>query len=130
PLARRAFNQVSTWISGDRPAPKGARAAWYAHAAATAALAGEQELAKAWQEKALSMPVLSREDDVERATALADTQRLLGNPDAAWALMAPVAGDPAYVPNGQFLALKPYYDAKFGKSAAYLAYMAALEKQR
>ncbi|MEO7251404.1 MAG: hypothetical protein ABIW30_02210, partial [Arenimonas sp.] len=81
------------------------------------------------QEKALSMPVQGREEDEARADALADVQRLLGNPDAAWALMAPVAGTPS-LPNGYLLALKPYYDALHAKSAAYRAYMADLESKR
>jgi len=130
PLAQRAFEQVNTWINANRPAPSGMRAAWYAQAAATAALAGEQEVAKAWQEKALSITVLALEEEVRRASALADTQRWLGNPDAAWAFIAPFAGEPKVLPNGQLLAFKPYYDAQYGKSAGYRAYMAGLEKKR
>ncbi len=130
PLARRAFEQVSAWISANRPAPKGMRAAWYAQAAATAALAGEPEMAKTWQAQALSTAVLAPEEDQERALALAETRRWLGNPDAAWAAIAAFAGEPSFLPNGQLLALKPYYDAQYGKSAAYRAYMAGLEKKR
>jgi len=128
--AARALEAVRNWIDSGRPLPGGSDASWFANAARVAALVGERETAVEWQTRALAVPVNIPFEQVGRDLALATAQRWLGDPDAAWALMEPYAGEhTAFLSEGQMLGLQPYYDALFGEAAAYRAYMARLRAE-
>jgi len=129
PVAR-AFEAVRNWIDSGRPLPGGGDASWFANAAWVAALAGQREIALEWQTRALAAPVNVPFERTVRDLALAGAQRWLGNPDAAWALMAAYAGKhTAFLSEGQLLGLQPYYDALFGEAAGYRDYMARLHAE-
>lgn len=128
--AARALEAVRNWIDSGRPLPGGSDASWFANAARVAALAGERALALEWQTRALAVPVNIPFEQVGRDLALATAQRWLGDPDAAWALMEPYAGQhTAFLSEGQMLGLQPYYDALFGEAAGYRDYMARLRAE-
>jgi hypothetical protein len=61
---------------------------------------------------------------------LADTERLVGDPEAAWLLLQPWAGQPHILSHGELLAFQPYYDQVYGKSPSYRAYIATIAGER
>jgi TolB-like protein len=128
--AQRAFEAMRAWLESGRALPGGDNARWLAAAAWMAALAGEREAALAWQARALQMAASIHHERLRRDLSLARTQRWLGNPDAAWALVEPYAGDPAsFLPEGKMLGLQPYYDALYGEAQRYRDYMARLRAE-
>jgi TolB-like protein len=127
--ARRAFEAMRDWIGNGRPMPGGNDPTWFANAAWVAALAGEREAALAWQARALAVPVNYLFEQWARDMPLANTQRWLGDQDAAWALLEPYAGNTGFLSDGVLLGLQPYYDALYGEAAGYRAYMARLRAE-
>jgi len=127
PLAQRAFEPAEQLMQNEQAVPLAFKAVVFAEAAWVAALANQPEAARAWAIKALAAPEPALEFQRQRAETLSRMQRWLGNPDAAWKTLKPVAGHPISMPNSQMRGLKPYYDALYGGSAGYRAYMAALE---
>jgi len=127
PLALRAFEVARQMMHDERAVAREFRVGRFAQAAWMAALADEPEAARAWQAKALTAPATALESQRQRAFTLSRMHRWLGDPDAAWETLKPVAGHPISMPNGQMRGLKPYYDAMYGDAAGYRAYIAALE---
>jgi len=127
PLALRAFKAARQLIQDERTGPPEFQATRFAQAAWIAALADEPEAARAWQAKALTAPATALESQRQRALALSRMHRWLGNADTAWETLKPLAGHPVSLTNNQLRGLKPYYDALYGESAGYRAYMGALE---
>ncbi len=54
--------------------------------------------------------------------------RALGNPEAAWRLVSNDAG-PDALTDRELLALQPYYDALYGQSPTYRAYMSRIARK-
>jgi len=127
PLAKRAFETARQMLGDERTDAQGFEVRRFAQIAWMAALADEPEAARAWAAKALAESAPALESQRVHAFALSQMQRWLGNPDAAWETLKPVAGHPISMPDGQMRALKPYYDALYGESAGYRAYMATLD---
>jgi tetratricopeptide (TPR) repeat protein len=126
PLAARALATVRAAIAEGRPAPRGQVAVWYAKAAAIAALAGDREAATAWERQARAAPPSVREEQRSLDDNLADLHRFLGDPEAAWRLMAKSLGELGALSNGELRAFKPYYDLLYGRSPSYRAYMSKM----
>jgi hypothetical protein len=95
-----------------------------------ALLAGETAAAARWEAKARATPAQTSEEQKDVDAALAMVERLRGRPDAAWALLAPHVNQFAFVNDARLVAFKPYYDKRYGGSAAYRAYMAKLAPAR
>ena len=129
PLAASAYATVREAIDAGQPAPRGQVAAWFARAAAIAALAGDRDTAAAWQRHASAAPVSTQEERSARDRGLADMHRFLGNPEAAWGLVSPQVGQVEGLNEQQLRALQPYYDRLYGQSPSYRAYMARFKKQ-
>ena len=128
-LAARALAAVRAAITQGRPAPRGLEAAWYANAAAIAALAGDRATAAVWEQKARAAPVSSLDDQDILNQSLADLHRYLGDPEAAWRLASKAIGPTNDTKDGELLAFKPYYDKLYGQSPSYRAYTARIAKQ-
>ena len=125
PLARAAFATMRDWVAAGRSAPEGDLPYRLGSAAVAAALAGEAALADEWAGIAEAARPVQAEDIELWASELAQAARWRGDVDAAWALQAPYFDDPS-VPKPGLLALRPYYDAMYGESAAYRAFMAKI----
>jgi TolB-like protein len=91
-------------------------------------LAGEHALSIRWEEMAESLPMSARSGQQQLDGLLSNAARWRGDVDAAWARLRPQIGVPMALPHGRLLALKPYFDAMYGESAAYREFMAGLEK--
>ena len=129
PLAARAFSTTRAALAADQTALQGREAAGYGFAAAIAALAGEQDSAAVWQRKALAAPVSSLEEQSMRDSSLADMHQLLGNPEAAWRLISQPVDPANRITDHQLLALRPYFDKRYGQSPSYRAHMAKIARQ-
>jgi len=127
PLVRRAYAAARELMQDERAASEEFHIRRFAQAAWMAALADEPEAARALAAKATAGRGPAQESQRVGALALSRMHRWLGNPDAAWETLKPVAGHPVSLSNGRLRGLKPYYDALYGESAGYRAYMAALE---
>ncbi len=57
---------------------------------------------------------------------LADAERRLGDPEAAWRRLQPYTSHPQYFSHGELRAFGKYYDALYGESPSYRAYMAKI----
>ena len=125
-MAQHAYQQARTRVEAGLP--NGDRGVeMLASAASAAALAGEEAQARAWETQALALPVKSIESNADRTFARVNTRLALGDVDGAWALRLQLLTDgPA---KAVFLlpVLRPLQDALFGKSAAYRAYVAAVD---
>ena len=128
-LAVRALAVVKAAIAEGLPAPGGQVAASYAKAAAIAALAGDRDTAATWERKAKAAPVSNLEGQMALAANLADMQRFLGNPEAAWRMKSKTIDAFEGTPRGELLAFKPYYDKVYGQSHSYRAYMAKIARK-
>jgi len=114
-VARKDF--VARNLEGD---PAARRFAW---AAAAAAQAGEAEQARRWREQANATPLKALESRLARDEALAVCARNLGELEAAWSLVERNAKDALRLEQPGQAALRPYFDAQFGKSAGYRAFL-------
>ena len=113
------------WVAAGRPDPDGDRRLRQASAAVAAALAGETALAEEWARIAEADKPVQAEDIEFWANELSDAARWRGDVDAAWAWLAPFVEGPT-VPKPGIIALRPYYDAMYGESEAYRAFMARI----
>lgn len=129
PLAEAAFTQAKAWIEAGKPAPAGMQASWLANAAQIAARAGQRAQAEAWAAQSRATPVIAIEEQDFQADALTEVRRLLGDVEGAW-LEEQARLDQPPAMNGQVIALKPMYDAMYGDSPSYRAYVAKLEAAR
>jgi len=129
PIVRRAFDVVRAQVESGQIPPGVDSGIWFVRASSVAAMAGERALAEQWLDRSSEHASQSPVRRANYAEAVSDTQSRLGNVDAAWALIAPYAGDPHYLPNGDLLALKPLYDGAYGESMAYREYMAKLQAE-
>ena len=125
PPARAAFETMRDWVAAGRPDPDGDRRLRQASAAVAAALAGETALAEEWARIAEADKPVQAEDIEFWANELSDAARWRGDVDAAWAWLAPFVEGPT-VPKPGIIALRPYYDAMYGESEAYRAFMAKI----
>ncbi len=125
-LAARALAVVGAAIAEDRPAPRGLVAVWFAKSAVIAAQAGDLDKAAAWEQRASATPVSGLEDQTLLAEHMADLQRFLGEPEAAWRSKAKTIDAFTGTRRGQLLAFKAYYDKLYGQSPSYRAYMAKI----
>jgi hypothetical protein len=126
PLAKTAFAQAQAWIKADKPAPSGMQAAWLANAAGIAASAGERAQAEAWAAQSRATPVLALEEQDQQLASLTGVRLLLGDVEGAW-LEEQARREQPPVVNGDLIAFKPFYDAMYGDSPSYRAYVAKLE---
>jgi TolB-like protein len=127
-LAREALAQVRQQLDNAPSDSLPRTAADLAQAAWIAALAGEHALSIRWEEMAESLPMSARSGQQQLDGLLSNAARWRGDVDAAWARLRPQIGVPMALPHGRLLALKPYFDAMYGESAAYREFMAGLEK--
>jgi hypothetical protein len=125
-VARRAFAVINAAMDEGHSPPRGEVASWNADAAGVALLAGESAAAARWEARARATPAKSVEEQKSLDSALAMVERLRGRPDAAWALLAPHLNQFVFLSDAQLVAFKPYYDKRYGGSAAYRAYVARL----
>jgi tetratricopeptide (TPR) repeat protein len=125
-VARRAFAVINAAMDEGHAPPRGEVASWNADAASVALLAGESAAAARWEAKARATPAQSLEEQKALDSALAMVERLHGRPDAAWALLAPHLNHFLFLNDAGLVAFKPYYDRRYGGSAAYRLYMARL----
>jgi TolB-like protein len=105
-------------LDGD---PAARRFAW---ASAAAAQAGEAAQARRWREQANAIPLKALESQLSRDEALAVCARYLGELEAAWSLLERHHKDSLRIFQPGLPALRPYFDAQFGKSPGYRAYLA------
>ena len=129
PLAARAYAAVRAAVDAGQPAPRGQVAAWFARAAAIAALAGDRDTAAAWQRQASAAAISTQEERLARDRGLADMHRFLGNPEAAWGLASAQIGQIDGLNEQHLRALQPFYDRLYWQSPSYRAYMARFKKQ-
>jgi len=120
-LARAAFARLQRVEDSYAPAVGQANLAWLA------AEAGEREAASQLHAKLSSDPPISREEQFWAAEGLSGAQRALADPEAAWLLLQPFAGDSHRLPQEHLTLFRPYYDKAFGESPSYRAYMAGIE---
>jgi TolB-like protein len=125
-VARRSFAVINAAMDEGRLPPRGEVASWNADAAGVALLAGESAAADRWEAKARATPTQSAEEQKGLDSALAMVERLRGRPDAAWALLAPHLNHFQFLNDARLVTFKPYYDKRYGGSAAYRAYVARL----
>ncbi len=107
-------------------------AQWFAHAATIAALAGERETALSWLRRSEAAPEpLAIEERESAALARSDAQLALGDAEAAFVIPQPWIDGVGGESERFMLAAKPYYDALYGDSPSYQAFMkkAAEENQ-
>ena len=88
---------------------------------------GQRKIAES---KARATPAQSAEEQQDLDAALSTVARLRGQPDAAWALVAPTLNQVISIKDSELVAFKPYYDKLYGGSAAYRAYVAKLAPVR
>ncbi len=120
-LARAAFARLQRVEDSYAPAVGQANLAWLA------AEAGERGAASQLHAKLSSDPPISREEQFWAAEGLSGAQRALGDPEAAWLLLQPFAGDSHRLPEEHLTLFRPYYDQAFGASLSYRAYMAGID---
>jgi TolB-like protein len=125
-LAKMAFAQAQAWVKEGKPAPSGMQAAWLANVARIAAGAGERAQAEAWAAQSRTTPVLALEEQDQQVASLTHVRRLLGDVEGAW-LEEQARRDQPPVINGDLIAFKPFFDAVYGDSPSYRAYVAKLE---
>jgi TolB-like protein/Flp pilus assembly protein TadD len=128
PFADEALATLEVALAGPLPGNPVAQAAMNAAAASVLAMAGDAKRARRYLEQALdNLP------EVDRSVVLqlsADAERRLGNPEAAWRLIEPLAGRPATLSHGELLAFRPYYDKIYGESPSYRAYVAKMGEEK
>jgi TolB-like protein len=125
-VARRSFAVINAAMDAGHSPARGEVASWNANAAGVALLAGEPAAAARWEAKARATPARSAEEQKSLDSAFAMVERLRGRPDAAWALLAPHMNQFLFLNDAGLVAFKPYYDRRYGDSAAYRLYVARL----
>jgi TolB-like protein len=123
-IASSAFEQVRAVIDTPTPPFGMTPARWYAHAATLAAMAGDRETALGWLRRSEAAPApLAIEEREDAAKALSDAQLALGNAEAAFLIRQPWTEGSFADGERYMLAAKPYYDALYGESPSYHAFM-------
>ncbi len=125
PIAKRALTEALAWAA-DRELEPGEMAS----IAAIAAVADEPATAREWMQRVeASKPDADNLSFFDVGLPMLGALRWLGDVDAAWRVLADQQGLEKR-PDGVLLGLRPYFDAMYGESAEYRAYMAELEAKR
>jgi TolB-like protein len=123
-LARAAYARLRQVEDTYAPTVGQANLAWLA------VEAGERDASLALQAKSNANPPISGEEQYWAAEGLSGAQRALGDPEAAWLLMQPFAGESYRFSREHLILFRPFYDRVFDGSRSYRAYMAGIEAQR
>jgi len=125
PIAKRALAEALAWAA-DRQLESGEMAS----IAYIAAVADEPATARDWMQR---VEASKRNADnpaaIQVEFQMSIAMRWLGDVDAAWRINPDQQGLEK-LPDGVLLGLRPYFDAQFGESAEYRAYMAEIEAKR
>ena len=131
--ARAMTDLMDEWLDRQEPLAPDAEALRYAGVASVLALLDEPQRAREYLAKAKRAWPEGQQASTATAIDLSDfdslvaaAERRLGDPEAAWLRLQPWAGQPTYLSHGELLAFQKYYDALFGKSPSYRAYMAKI----